>query len=441
MTALGLNPALSGNMTMLAIYQPIIILFDTMIKSNRTRNRKLKEERDLVNNLFLLDQGIKSDTSLVNSSQAFHLNNKSQEIDDAPKTQTIDNGNSLVLDTHTTTLPNFDDGLAHWAVNHNIPMTTVNSLLLLLRTHKCFSPLPKDSRTLSKYDYSLRSVEPSLYYHFGIAKGIFQNYVVNEDHFSIKIHFYNNLYFLVNKELVSDSESKDDSDFDPDFTLHIDLFASFKTSEMETLSRSQCNIPSKRKLFNDFQEVLELNDFSEKSCFEQQNSDDFSSDLTLKTSSSTASNQGLTLSNRKTGIEPTMSLFEIQKYVVNILSTIKYDLNCCVSTNQQINANMNTLLETLNKNAVTSDDGFNDYDLNDIFPIESLEALQEFEFKLQRNENNFKTIMVRKLSLFVTNKSVGDSMRLVLLFRMFDDKVLENYSTYGFKKNLKFSSL
>jgi len=50
-----------------------------MIKSNRTRNRKIKEERDLVNNLFSLDQGIKSDTSLVNSSQSFRLNNKSQE--------------------------------------------------------------------------------------------------------------------------------------------------------------------------------------------------------------------------------------------------------------------------------------------------------------------------------------------------------------------------
>ncbi len=76
--------------------------------------------------------------------------------------------------------------------------------------------------------------------------------------------------------------------------------------------------------------------------------------------------------------------------MVNTLSTIKYDLNFCVSTNQQINANMNILLENLNKTATTSDDGFNDYDLNDIFPIESLEALQEFEFKLQRNKNNFK---------------------------------------------------
>ncbi|KAE9528561.1 hypothetical protein AGLY_012136 [Aphis glycines] len=178
-----------------------------------------------------------------------------------------------------------------------------------------------------------------------------------------------------------------------------DLFASFKISEMETLSKSQCNISSKSFLFDDFQEALELNDFSEKSCFKQQNPDDFSSALTLKTSSSTASNQGLTLSNGKTGIEPTMSLAEFQKYVVYTLSTIKYDLNFCVSTNQQINANKNILLENLNKKEVTSDDG-----------------------------------------TLVTNNIVGDLVRRVLS-RMFDDKVLENYSTCGFKKKLRFSSL
>ncbi|KAE9528789.1 hypothetical protein AGLY_012364 [Aphis glycines] len=138
-----------------------------------------------------------------------------------------------------------------------------------------------------------------------------------------------------------------------------DLFASFKMSEMDTLSKYQCN----------FQEALELN--------------------------------GLTLSNGKTGIEPTMSLAEFQKYVVYTLSTIKYDLNFCVSTNQQINANKNILLENLNKKEVTSDDGFNDYDMNDIFPIESLEALQEFEFKLQRNKNNFKTIIIVRLLLII----------------------------------------
>lgn len=74
---------------------------------------------------------------------------------------------------------------------------------------------------------------------------------------------------------------------------------------------------------------------------------------------------------------------------------MKYDISCCVSTNQLMNANINTLLENINKNSITvSDDGLNDFDLNDIFPIESHEALQEFELKLQKNENNFKAIMV-----------------------------------------------
>jgi len=60
-----------------------------------------------------------------------------------------------------------------------------------------------------------------------------------------------------------------------------------------------------------------------------------------------------------------------------------------------MNANINTLLENINKNSITaSDDGLHDFDLNDIFPIESHEALHEFELQLQKNENNFKTIMV-----------------------------------------------
>ncbi|XP_026807543.1 uncharacterized protein LOC113550104 [Rhopalosiphum maidis] len=60
--------------------------------------------------------------------------------------------------------------------------------------------------------------------------------------------------------------------------------------------------------------------------------------------------------------------------------------------------------------------------------------------KKKKNENNFKTIIVHKLSLLVTNKSVGDSVKR-LLSTMFDDKVLESYSTYVLKKRLIFSSL
>lgn len=198
-----------------------IFIFSKMIKSNRTRNRKIKEERDLVNNLFTLDHGTKSDTfidscnirlqdnsnipiltldnltprldpNLASSVHQPHSNSilsNISTVDNWSEKQSTDNNSSLVLDT--TTLPNFDDGLAHWVVNHNVPMITVNSLLSLLRTHKCFSSLPKDSRTLlhtsSKFDYTPRVVELGLYYHFGIAKGIFQNYVTNENYFSLKI--------------------------------------------------------------------------------------------------------------------------------------------------------------------------------------------------------------------------------------------------------------
>lgn len=97
--------------------------------------------------------------------------------------------NSIARETFS--ILNFNDSLAGWAVNHNVSNNTVNSLLKLLKTHKCFSSLPKDSRTLlktfSSSEYSLRTVEPGLYYHFGIAKGILQNYEFNEINTSIKI--------------------------------------------------------------------------------------------------------------------------------------------------------------------------------------------------------------------------------------------------------------
>lgn len=81
--------------------------------------------------------------------------------------------------------------------------------------------------------------------------------------------------------------------------------------------------------------------------------------------------------------------------MVNTLTVMKYDLNCCVSGYQLMNAKINALLTNVNKSSFSSPDTYDEYDLNDIFPIESHEALQEFELKLQKNENNFKSIMVK----------------------------------------------
>ncbi|CAI6370651.1 unnamed protein product [Macrosiphum euphorbiae] len=77
-------------------------------------------------------------------------------------------------------LSNFKLLIRKWAVEFNIPLIALNSLLCILKSHKCFNSLPKDSRTLMHtipaIDHSrLHIVEPGTYYHFGITNGILQN--------------------------------------------------------------------------------------------------------------------------------------------------------------------------------------------------------------------------------------------------------------------------
>ncbi|KAF0757399.1 Uncharacterized protein FWK35_00026112, partial [Aphis craccivora] len=66
--------------------------------------------------------------------------------------------------------------LRKWAVDYNIPHHALNGLLSVLKQHKCFKPLPKDSRTLMqnipKNTTNFYSIEPGLYYHFGVENGI-----------------------------------------------------------------------------------------------------------------------------------------------------------------------------------------------------------------------------------------------------------------------------
>lgn len=144
---------------------------------------------------------------------------------------------------------------------------------------------------------------------------------------------------------------------------------------------------------------------------------------------------------------------------MSFLTHIKFDMNNMASNIQIMGKNIEALMANkLNKTYTENNE--NNFDINDIFPIETDDALEEFEFKLKRNENNFKhllvklfkfviyvsvfllylTFQVRKLSLLVTTKSLGDSMRRIMS-RMFDDNILQNYSTYGYKKKNRFASL
>lgn len=70
----------------------------------------------------------------------------------------------------------FKNNLANWSIENNVEHKTLNSLLLLLRDHKCFSDLPKSSRTLLGTprlpETYIRDVYPGKYYHFGLSFGI-----------------------------------------------------------------------------------------------------------------------------------------------------------------------------------------------------------------------------------------------------------------------------
>ncbi|KAF0751214.1 Uncharacterized protein FWK35_00016045 [Aphis craccivora] len=69
----------------------------------------------------------------------------------------------------------FKEELALWTTSFKIPKTASDALLKILKNHDCFQDLPSDSRTLLGTNLSclnLRKVNPGIYYHFGLAKGI-----------------------------------------------------------------------------------------------------------------------------------------------------------------------------------------------------------------------------------------------------------------------------
>ncbi|KAL5241205.1 hypothetical protein ACI65C_011656 [Semiaphis heraclei] len=75
--------------------------------------------------------------------------------------------------------------------------------------------------------------------------------------------------------------------------------------------------------------------------------------------------------------------------------------------------------------------------MDKIFPIKNEEDLKEFESLILSRD--FRSVMVSKLSLLITN-NIGNSVRRICS-RMFHDELLLNYSLLGFKKKKPFSKL
>jgi len=76
----------------------------------------------------------------------------------------VDSSESLILQ------------LADWVVQCNVPNTTVNRLMLILKQYECLNSLPHDCRTLLHFNNTkitnIRLFNPGYYFHFGLREGV-----------------------------------------------------------------------------------------------------------------------------------------------------------------------------------------------------------------------------------------------------------------------------
>lgn len=83
------------------------------------------------------------------------------------------NSTTFSKDDETT---HFVDNLRKFVIMNKMPHALINKLMDLLKTHKCFhNVLPKDCRTLlgtQQKKISVHEMDPGIYYHFGMEKGI-----------------------------------------------------------------------------------------------------------------------------------------------------------------------------------------------------------------------------------------------------------------------------
>ncbi|CAI6375843.1 unnamed protein product [Macrosiphum euphorbiae] len=135
--------------------------------SQITENNIVETNNSPNNNDFVSDDSL---TDNINKTQNYNLN--TEHFNDLLNLNTSTDGDFIYFDTDKS----FCFELADWSIQNKIAHTALNSLLLILRKHKCFSTLPKDARTIlhtkSVELCKMRIVDPGKYYHFGIENGI-----------------------------------------------------------------------------------------------------------------------------------------------------------------------------------------------------------------------------------------------------------------------------
>jgi len=187
-----------------------------MIRSYRSKRRKIQEELSFLNNRATILNSVKTlnesvlDTNNVQKSSSVPSSNLTKSnVLDSDENYTFDIQhyqehkqisnifienpivNQCVESTYdiinnvgaSPSTYNFENdserlklNLANWAIERNVAQNTVNDLLSILKQHKCFADIPSDCRTLlsssSTKTKNIRIVNPGNYYHFGLKKGI-----------------------------------------------------------------------------------------------------------------------------------------------------------------------------------------------------------------------------------------------------------------------------
>ncbi|CAI6376196.1 unnamed protein product [Macrosiphum euphorbiae] len=170
------------------------------MSSNRSKRRKIKKELDLISNIYSKNEpviSIETDSceNEITESIDYHspkttnLNSDPQIVDSSYEntvTHIQENLNvigkqqipllSVIVENKLNN--NFEKDLAVWAVDCNVPQSTVNSLLHLMKMYDNINTktLPRDCSTLLATPRlsgtKLRYVASGEYYHFGLTAGI-----------------------------------------------------------------------------------------------------------------------------------------------------------------------------------------------------------------------------------------------------------------------------
>lgn len=171
-----------------------------MIKSTRSKRRKIKNELDILQEISVCSTLNEEDTyvlepqeieTTVFNSSFSSIDSSQNSLNQIPQNTPINSNMVEILpscmpnNTFSTPLSdNFSikDFLKHWAIQFNIKQNAFDGLLKGLKTHACFKNLPTSSRTILETPTNssnlIRNVKPGIYYHFGLAKSI-QMYAPN----------------------------------------------------------------------------------------------------------------------------------------------------------------------------------------------------------------------------------------------------------------------